>query len=229
VEDREFELRERELRLKEREVVVKERGANASPWLSPLVVAILAAAAGLIGNVFVALINNRAADHAERVRAQSSLIQGVIKTDNNDATCKNLIFFVKLGMLDDPQGAIRNICPTTQEGVPSLSPFFSVSASPSSTLTGVRVSVLDADSHKPVEGATVEVHPWGVTGVSSAMASAVTDKDGYAGLGLVFSDNSIVVGKSGYETVMTRPETAILGPQVIYLHRSKPSQFPDNP
>jgi hypothetical protein len=120
MEDREFELRERDLQLREREVVLKERESKHSKWATPLFLTLLTASIGFVASVLVTYANNRAAERTEQVRAQSTLILEAIKGSDKDATCKNLIFFVNLGLLDDTKNTIRGICPSTENGVPSL-------------------------------------------------------------------------------------------------------------
>lgn len=111
MEDREYELKKSELALKEREVSATEKEAKTSKWFNPLTIAIYIAAMGLFGNIVTNVLNNRASDKAEHVRAQSNLVLSVIKTNGNeDDACKNLNFFVNIGWLDDPNGAIHNVC-----------------------------------------------------------------------------------------------------------------------
>jgi hypothetical protein len=99
-------LRLRELTLKEREIAIKERELRQSKWANPLVVGVLAAAVGLLGNAWVAYLNNHATQKLERLREQSNLIVEVVKTGNPEDACNNLNFFVKMNLVDDPSGAI---------------------------------------------------------------------------------------------------------------------------
>jgi hypothetical protein len=99
MDDREYELKQVELALREREVSAKEREGKTSKWFSPLTIAIYVAALGLFGNIFTNMLNNRASDKAEHVRAQSNLVLSVIKTNGNeDDACKSLNFFVRIGL-----------------------------------------------------------------------------------------------------------------------------------
>lgn len=119
--ERDISIRERELELKEREVVAKEKEVSKSRWSHPLVLALLAAAAGLIGNVAVAIVNDDNTQKVEHFHAQSSLLLEAIKTGDNVAACKNLNFLVKLGLLDDAKGTIAATCPGEKNnGVPTL-------------------------------------------------------------------------------------------------------------
>jgi hypothetical protein len=119
--ERDIIIRERELQLREREVVAKEKEVSKSRWSHPLILALLAAAAGLIGNVVVAIVNNDNTQKIEHSHAQSSLILEAIKTGDNVAACKNLNFFAKLGLLDDAKGNIASTCPGDKNnGVPTL-------------------------------------------------------------------------------------------------------------
>ena len=88
-----------------------------------------------------------------------------IKTGNADEACKNLVFFVGLGLLDDdPQHTIRKSCNGKPTGAPSLpvaaarepfeNPVLGTGRDPSRYLRG---HVYDADSGKPIPGALVRI------------------------------------------------------------------------
>jgi hypothetical protein len=147
LEERDIYVREQELKLKEREVVARETEVSKSRWTNPLVLSLLAAAAGLIGNVIVA-INTQNVEH---LRAQSTLILEAIKTgDDKIAACKNLTFFVRLGLLDDANKTIFNACPGDQgNSIPTLPA--SRDSQPSNYL---RIMVMD-DHAAPIPDATV--------------------------------------------------------------------------
>lgn len=81
--------------------------------------ALLAAAAGLIGNAILARINNQAALETERRRGQSTLMVEAMKTGKPEDACRNLVFFVNLKLIDDPTGAIKG-CAADPRGAPVL-------------------------------------------------------------------------------------------------------------
>jgi hypothetical protein len=109
--EREVAATEEELKLKAREVTAREKELSKSRWTNPLVLSLLAAAVGLIGNVLV-----------EHSRAQSTLILEASKTGNDQqAACKNLTFFVRLGFIDDINKTIAQACPGEKgNAVPTL-------------------------------------------------------------------------------------------------------------
>jgi len=147
---RELDLREREIAAKEREVAAKEKELDQSRWLNPTVIGLFAAALGLIGSVVVARVNNQNTQEVERVRSQSTLVLEAIKTGSPDAACKNLLFFVGLGLLSDADQTIHRQCASAPKGAPSLP-----SIVPRTVSSGVRVAVLDGKSGKPLAGAKV--------------------------------------------------------------------------
>jgi hypothetical protein len=116
---RELDLREREVAAREREITAKEAEIKKSPWLNPLVIGVFVAAIGLIGNFVVAAENNRNTQTVERFRAQSNLVIEAIKADQQTA-CNNLVFFVKLRLIDDTEKAIRQVCVNQPQQAPSL-------------------------------------------------------------------------------------------------------------
>ena len=147
---RELDLKEREIAAKEREVASKEVELNRSRWLNPTVIGLFVAALGLIGSIVVARINNSNTQDVERGHSQSSLILEAIKTGNSDAACKNLLFFVGLGLLDDTHRTIKDQCASASSGPPSL-PSGSTTANVVKEIHG---TVLDS-SGKPIAGAEV--------------------------------------------------------------------------
>jgi hypothetical protein len=111
--------RNRELALKEREISAKESELRKSRWLNPTVIGLFAAAIGLIGNLVVAFLNNENSRKVERSRGQSSLIIQAVSTGNPQAACKNLISFIRLGLLDDSSGTMSR-CESAPETIPVL-------------------------------------------------------------------------------------------------------------
>lgn len=140
--------------MRERDVVRREREATNSPWLNPLVIAVFVAALGLLGNSLVAFFNNLNSQKVERQRAQSNLVFEAIKTGSQDAACKNLVFFVDLGLLDDPNKAIREVCKAYSKGAPSL-PASNLSDWRAPVERQIRGVVQDADTGKAISGATI--------------------------------------------------------------------------
>lgn len=212
MDDREYELKKSELALREREVsarekeaAVQEKESNTSK-LNPLTLAIIGAALGLFGNMFTSYFNNKASDEAEHLRAQSNLVLSVIKTNGNDAdACKNLNFFVNIGWLDDPKGAIHNVC-GVKGGVPTLPAAGGLVEWPntytslnSRILTNVSIRVEDADSHKPIQGAKVEVNA-GTLAFGLEPISSITNAEGVVGFGFASTSDTVTISKDGYQT-----------------------------
>jgi hypothetical protein len=109
----------KELELKEREVATKEIELLRSRWLNPAVIGLFAATIGLIGNLIVTYIGNRNSQLVEHSRAQSSLIVQAVGTGDATLACKNLLNFLQLGLLEDPQGRIAR-CETVPNSIPVL-------------------------------------------------------------------------------------------------------------
>jgi hypothetical protein len=128
---RELDNYEREVAAREREVTAKEAETKKSRWSSPLVIALLAGAIGLIGNLIVTLFNNRNTQQVnqnmqqvERIRSQSNLILEAIRTGSPEKACTNLLFFIDLGLVNDSGQTIRHTCQTS----PSTAPYLPISA-----------------------------------------------------------------------------------------------------
>jgi hypothetical protein len=152
---RELDLKEREVIAAERELKLKEDDARRNRWLNPIVLGLFAAAVGLIGNFIVARVNTKSTQDIERLHGQSNLVLEAIKTGNADAACKNLLFFVGLKLLDDPQGAIQKQCATAPSGPPVLP---TASGRSSVHITGTVVT----QDNEPIEGATVAAWEFGI-------------------------------------------------------------------
>jgi hypothetical protein len=231
MDDREYELKQAELALKqrevaarEREVTAKERESHVTWWKNPLIVGLIGAALALGGNIVTNILSNLASDKAEHFRAQSNLVLQVIKTNGNeDDACKNLNFFVNIGWLDDPNGAIHNACGKKgKDGVPTL-PATVVGAlsAGAGAVTGLTsqplggaglgeltVKVEDATSHKPIANARVDfeqprlIFTQPSLNGSDVVRSAFTDANGLTTVIMSFgtSYDGITVSKDGYET-----------------------------
>src|ERR1035438_8391312 len=86
-------LREREVAAKEREIALKEQELK-SRWKSPLVIALLATALGLVGNIAVAIINSRATLQTERFKNRTEVVMEIVRTGNKQQAIENLRFLL---------------------------------------------------------------------------------------------------------------------------------------
>jgi hypothetical protein len=161
---RELDIKEREVAAHEREVAAKEADLKKSAWLSPTVIGLFVAALGLIGSIVVARVNNSNTQEVERLRSQSTLVLEAIKTGSPDSACKNLTFFVGLGLLDDSSQTIRKECASAPAGAPSLP-----SNRPDTPANGVIFTgkVYEEGTGAPIPGATVSAPELGVSCVTS--------------------------------------------------------------
>ncbi len=156
---------------------------------------------------------------------------------------KNLDFFVRIGWLDDPNGAIRNVCGKKGEGgIPTL-PATTISGGGGGygqggygqggyggafqqwgAIYGLAVRVEDADSHGPIENAVVEA-----TGLTSR--SAVTSGQGIAILSFALPSEKLTISKDGYDTFSEPIAQSGLTPTAfqmitVDLHRSPKPEPP---
>ncbi len=215
-QDRELVLREREVAAREREVTAREAEIKRSPWLNPLVLGLFVAGLGLLGNIVVAVVNSQNMQSVERVRAQSTLMLEAIKGGSSETTCKNLVFFVGLGLLDDSTQSIHNRCENTPIGVPSLpvsllyAPYGSNFSAQNNPIVCV---VQDADTGKPIEGASISL-PW-------LLQPLKTDEKGQFGFSRPIFDGSLGnmrIEKEGYVPLNTN-YSMIIQTQVFKLNK----------
>src|SRR5216684_8339583 len=113
------EFKAQELALKARELSIKEAELPKALWLRPTVIALFAAALGLLGNLVVTFLNSQNSLVVERSRARAALIVQGVSTGDRQKACENLISFIKLSILDDPNGSIAS-CATNPEFIPVL-------------------------------------------------------------------------------------------------------------
>jgi hypothetical protein len=113
------EIRQQELAIKAREVSMKETEQLRSRWLNPTVIGLIAAASGLFGNLFVAYFSSVNSQRIERFKAQSNLIVQAVGTGDQKSACRNLISFIRLGLLEDPEGRLGK-CESDLNAIPVL-------------------------------------------------------------------------------------------------------------
>jgi len=146
-----LDVREKAVEAREKALDAREK---ASLLKNPTFLALLAAFVALLGNMFVTYFNNRTLHENEKSQEQSNLVLQAIRTGKNPSeSCRNLLFFVNVGLLDDPHSTIRNQCQQDPTSVPSLpaNPNLLFDTAAVSVLNGV---VRDEFSH-PIQGATV--------------------------------------------------------------------------
>ena len=123
LEERKFafdmEIKAQEMSLKARELALKENESQRSRWLNPTVIELIAAASGLFGNMFVALISSSNSQRIEQFKAQSNLIVQAVGTGDQKSACRNLIVFIHMGLLEDPEGRLAK-CETDLNAIPVL-------------------------------------------------------------------------------------------------------------
>lgn len=102
----EDELKEIELALKRKELEQARRSFSLRD-LNPVIVAIIAALLGFLGNVVATYFQGRNALTLEREKQQGALVIESIKTGNPDNAARNLEFLIEAGLLRDPDSRIR--------------------------------------------------------------------------------------------------------------------------
>lgn len=93
-------FKERELELKAMEVESTVIASKRSPWKSPLVVAVFAAAVAAFGNAFIATINGIQSRQLEDQKAESARVLAMINTGDADVAADNLQFLLDTGLIN---------------------------------------------------------------------------------------------------------------------------------
>jgi hypothetical protein len=114
----ELDLKRREFQLKQDELAFRLSGAGRAGRIR-VSTAVVAAAAAILAAVFAAYLQGRASIQLEREKFRSSLILRAIGTDNQDEAGRNLRFFVKAGLISDPDGRIASLRPSEVPVLPS--------------------------------------------------------------------------------------------------------------
>lgn len=187
--ERALEIREKAVNAREKAVDAREK---ASRFGSPLFLALLAAIVALVSNIVVTYFNNKTLHENEKSQEQSNLVLQAIKTGNNSLdSCRNLEFFVNVGLLEDPKSTIRNQCTQDPSTAPSLPANLLFDTAAVATINGVV-----RDEHAlPVAGATVSA--------AGSTTTVTTDANGKFALLLRQPTNSplrVTVEKQGYAT-----------------------------
>ncbi len=77
-------------------------------WHNPVFLGLIAATLALSGNLYATWHQGEIAERQAHVKAQSDLVIEAIKTGDPQRAAKNLLFLVRLGLLDDPDGKIQS-------------------------------------------------------------------------------------------------------------------------
>lgn len=99
----EVALREREVGVKEAELELKRKEHASAGWRSPLVIAVLAAALGALGNAYVTSINASLQRELEDQKAEQQRLLEAIKTGDPDGAAVNLQFMLDAGLISEPK------------------------------------------------------------------------------------------------------------------------------
>jgi len=115
-------LKMAEAAVKEAEAALKRHdlamSSSWSRWLaSPVTPVVITAAAGFIVAQFTSHWQNQSAMSLEREKLKSSLFLKAIETGKPEDAARNLVFLVKIGLIDDPSGKIAAL-----EANPETSP-----------------------------------------------------------------------------------------------------------
>jgi hypothetical protein len=76
-------------------------------WNAGLIAGVIAAILALCGNIYVTVLQTGSAERQAHQKAQSDLVIEAIKTGDPKRAATNLLFLVKLGLLDDPGDKIK--------------------------------------------------------------------------------------------------------------------------
>lgn len=103
---KEMEWKERELRAKDEahaltkeEHDLKVREQVNAVWKSPILIAVITAAAVAVGNAAVSLMNAGSQVELEREKAEQARILEMIKTGNTETAAKNIKFLLEVGLI----------------------------------------------------------------------------------------------------------------------------------
>ena len=117
IDTTEFRLRERELKLKEDELAHRREMDNRttrfhlSPWTAALIALLTTAITASISGLWSQRADTAKGQRELALREREQQFQIVLKATENrtpEDAAKNLLFFVDIGYLPDPTGAIRN-------------------------------------------------------------------------------------------------------------------------
>jgi len=108
----EIRLREAELALKREEFAARleQQKHEKRSSVSPLRLAVVAAASGIFGSMFGVMTQSKTEDQKfelEMRKVQSSLILEAIKTGSTEQAATNLTFLLEAGLIADPDGRIK--------------------------------------------------------------------------------------------------------------------------
>lgn len=101
------DLKKKELELKYLEICLHRDELESNKWKNPLVVGLVVAVIGLVGNVWIRYEQSNNTLLVEKEKLKSNLILESIKTGNQKDASKNLNFLLKLGFLEDPGDKIK--------------------------------------------------------------------------------------------------------------------------
>lgn len=107
-----LQIKQTELAIKQAELQSKLNDKPPPPALprtaapSPLILAVITGIIGLIGAGVANVLQTRSNLQLERQKFESSLMLKAIETGKPEAAAKNLIFLVKVGLINDPSGRI---------------------------------------------------------------------------------------------------------------------------
>lgn len=99
--DAEIEAKKAEIEVNNAELKLKQRELKRSPWLSPLVLAILAATIAAIGNALVTILAADFQISLEDRKAEQGRILEMLKTGDPDKAAENLEFLLQTGLIAD--------------------------------------------------------------------------------------------------------------------------------
>ncbi len=115
----ELKSRELELELKREEIALRRDELRNSLWKNPLILAIVAALIGFLGNSYIAGKQGEQTLELEKQKLQNSiktvqekresdLLLESIKTGEPEIAAKNLNFLVSVGLIDDSENKIKS-------------------------------------------------------------------------------------------------------------------------
>lgn len=106
--EEELSLRKEQLDLQEQRIQLDQQRLSKKWYRDPLILGIVAAFLGLIGTLATSVYNGAASVRVEKEKLSNDLIKIALASENPTTRAENLMEFLEMGLIFDPDGTIRD-------------------------------------------------------------------------------------------------------------------------